>query len=34
LVFGTFPQSSAISATLEMVSQRLNDIVWSPSKSL
>jgi predicted nucleotidyltransferase component of viral defense system len=34
LVFGTLPQGSAILATLEMVSQRLNDIVWSPSRPL
>jgi hypothetical protein len=34
LVYGTLPKGSSILATLELVSQRLNDIDWSPSKSL
>jgi hypothetical protein len=33
MVFGKFPQSSAILASLEMVASRLNEIVWTPSMS-
>jgi len=33
LVFGTLPQGSDVFAMLLLVSERLNEIVWSPSKS-
>lgn len=34
MVFGKLPQSAAVLASLEMVASRLNEIIWTSSKSL